>query len=144
MTDLLDLCPKTDIDLTRITEKAMETALHVMEDVRSKVTEQDYYFFMRALCDFLDPHSAPCWEDSCFRLAIKAMQCSILIDEPREALDKLRAALWAIENLCEDEVIVSLPECRDEDIAHLRGILAYWRSSEISIVRNGAVNPIER
>jgi len=144
MTDFLDLCPKVDIELTPIVDKAIETALQVMEGIRSSVTDQDYHIFMQALCDFLDPHSAPCWSDSSFRLAIKAMQCAILIDEPQEALDKLRAALWAIENLWDkDDFIASVPEYRDEDIAHLRKILTYWRSSETSIVWNGTSNPID-
>jgi hypothetical protein len=145
MTNFLDLCPKADIELTLIVDKAIEKAHQVMEDVRPSVSDQDYYIFMQALCEFLDPHSAPCWSDSSFRLAIKAMQCSILIDDPEEALDKLRAALWAIENLCdEDEFIASIPEYRDEDIAHLRKILTYWRSSEMSIVCDGAAKLIEQ
>ena len=144
MTNFLDLCPKADIELTPIVDKAMETALHVLEEARSSVTDRDYYFFMLALCSFLDPRSAPSWNDSCFRLATKPLQCAVLIDDPQEALDKLRAAPWTVENLSEeDELIISLPEYRDGDIAHLRKILTYWRSSEMSIAWKEVANPIE-
>jgi hypothetical protein len=119
MTSFLDLCPKADIELTPIVDKAMETALHVLEEARSSVTDRDYYVFMLALCNFLEPHSAPAWADSSFRLATKPMQCAILVEEPREALDKLRAALWTVENLSdEDDFIASIPEYRNDDIAH--------------------------
>src|SRR4051812_11810096 len=99
MTNFLDLCPKADLELTLIVDKAMETALHVLEEARSSVSDRDYYIFMLALCNFMEPHSAPSWEDSSFRLATKLMWCAVLIDEPQEALDKLRAALWTVENL---------------------------------------------
>jgi hypothetical protein len=137
MTNFLDLCPKADIELTPILDKAMETALHVLEEVRSSISDRDYYIFMLALCNFLEPHSAPTWEGSSFRVAMRPMQCAVLIDEPQEALDKLRAALWAVENLSdEDDLVASLPEYRDGDIAHLRKILTYWQSSEMSIAWN--------
>lgn len=144
MKNFLDLCPKADIELAPIVDKAMEVALHVLEEARSSVTDRDYYLFMLALGNFLEPHSAPSWHDSSFRLAMKPMQCAVLLDEPQEALDKLRAALWTVESLGdEDDFVASVPEYRDEDVTHLRNILAYWRSSEASAVWNGADGPIE-
>jgi hypothetical protein len=67
-----------------------------------------------------------------------------LIDNPQEALDKLRAVLWAMENLSDgDDLIECVPEYRDEDIDHLREILTYWRSSELSIARHSAEDSTE-
>jgi hypothetical protein len=138
MTTFTDLCPKSDVELTPIIDKAMETALRFMEEGRSSVTDEDYNIFFLALSYFLEPRTAPCWESYPLRLATKPMHCAVLTENPREALDKLRAALWIVENLGDQEELpAALPEYRDKDIVHLRKMLAYWRSSKMSTAWNG-------
>jgi hypothetical protein len=145
MTNFPNFCPKTDIMLDPIVGKAIEMAIKVTAEIRSSVTDDDYYIFMLALCTFLEPQSGPNYEYTGLSLATDLMQQAILDDDPQVALDKLRAALWTVENPNdEDELITSEPEDRDEDIAQLRRILTYWRSSEMSIVWRDSKTPIEK
>jgi hypothetical protein len=120
-------------------DKAIQTAIRVLEEASSTVSDDEYYAFLQLLNNFQLPAFACCFGaiDGATDAIAYAMHGSI----PYKGLDLLKAALWNAdldEDRESEEGFGPAAETRRDNIEHLRTMLAYWRAGSEAVYKRQA------
>jgi hypothetical protein len=118
-------------------DKALQTAIRVLEETHSSVSDDEYYVFLQLLHEFQLMSLCRCGAGRIAGVE-EAIGNAMIRTDSRRGLDMLRAALWTADLGDDDkeDIEETVPDYRIHDITHLRTMLAYWRAGTVK--REGA------